>query len=92
MIGRSNGKPGTHSVPGYSRARTHVKPAQKAVIEKTLGSYLYLECGHLTTRETALLFSVFAPIAKDVYCEHCDKFTRVRKPKENNLYPHNPLF
>lgn len=70
----------------------YLSPAQRAAMEKSLAAYMVLECGHSVTREEALLFSVFAPSIKDIFCERCDEFKKLRKPRGRTEYPTNPLF
>lgn len=61
-------------------------------MEKSLAAYMTLECGHMVTREEAILFSVFAPSIKDIHCDKCGEFRRLKKVKKSDPYPENPLF
>jgi hypothetical protein len=64
---------------------------RKAAIEASITPYFTLTCGHYTSREVAILYSVFAPHIKDVYCEHCGEFYEI-VVKKRAEYPDNPLF
>lgn len=61
-------------------------------MEKSLASYMELSCGHMVTREIALLFAAFAPDSKKVYCFNCDRFQPRVKPRKRATYPQDPLF
>jgi hypothetical protein len=51
-------------------------------MEKSLSAYMILECGHMTTREAAILYSVFATNIKDVFCDKCGDFRRLKAVKD----------
>ena len=75
-----------------AKFRRAERAARKAAVENSKAMYIELECGHLTTREMALLFDVFGS-GTSVYCDIHDDFYQ-RKPKKamNGLYPDVPLF
>lgn len=85
-----------HTRKNVTRTKTKNAPylssAQRAAIEKALAPYMTLTCGHMVARETAVLFSVFAPNIKDVFCERCDEYMPLKKIKRTDPYPANPLF
>ena len=90
MIGRGNGKPGTHSsVPGYSHARRQ-SPAQRAAIDKSQCYYFELSCGHYVPKEVREIYKVFNAI--DIFCEICNNWIPPKEHVTKRDYPDNPLF
>ena len=61
-------------------------------MERDLAAYMELDCGHMVTREEAILFSVFARTIKDIHCDKCGEFRKLKKRKGRKEYPDHPLF
>lgn len=53
-------------------------------MERQLAAYMQLECGHSTTREIAILYSVFAENVKDVFCDKCGDWKKRKAVKIPN--------
>lgn len=65
--------------------------ARQAAIESELARYIRLKCGHMTCLETAQLYSQWAKRGY-VYCERCEDYIAVVKPRAAKPYPQEPMF
>src|SRR5215475_441216 len=69
-----------------SRRRSRVLYAVKEVmIEKERAAYIDLTCGHTTTYEAQLFYSVWAPRKAIYYCDKCHRDVEMRKKPKPEL-------
>ena len=65
---------------------------QRIAIDKELGRYFYLVCGHSTDMEIQLLYSVWRPSKGKYYCERCGKWAELPPKKKPAPLPDEPMF
>jgi len=75
----------------YSK-RPHYDRAKEAAIEKERSRYVKLDCGHMTTWDVDLLYSVWRPNKHVSFCENCGDWKSFAPKPPPVIYPDVPLF